>query len=652
MYSFTQRLGRVAPVAASAAVPLLLTARQERKLVHGRPTQCAGISGPRGSSKTSKYEPKHLIPRIDAVYKSWGRGGFDEKYEIEKAIGHGSFGTVYKARIKGTDRYRAVKKIDKSQIDMDEMRNEINSLLNVDHPHIIKLIRYYDEASHLYLIFELCTGPDLFDAVVESISSEQGSMSEGDVAVALRHMLKALKCCHGQFMGHYDIKPENFMYRSPERTNLKMIDLGSSSPFNKEANRVKGTYDYMAPEIYRGIYGPEADVWSVGIVLFVMLTGTPFFKTKDPDEMERLVHDRQFVMGRVKWASEQGISSSAHSLLRQMLLTDRHMRITVTEAIQHPFVAGSYRQDSHNYKEIHESKLIQEAMTVLDGFQDNVRDLFGQPMLTRATLMLTAHLVAHNQEAMFSHRLAFRLLDKAGHTQEAARRAGVGELSVDALEQALLGLNISIPEDMDDLFKLVDTDGDGYISFMDFLSATLPQSIRDDDANWHAAFIFFDRNADGFIDANDLIKATGYKTEKEIKTCHDAMREVCPSDSPQRISFPQFLHLVRKGSIPPPAEDEKDLSLTQPAIAKASSTPWTKIIIAGVISVLAAVLLCSPKTSTCEDSHESTSARECHHQVSYATSRRLCSPKTSTCKDVSKSGIRISKGHTVRCSTV
>merc|ERR1719388_174333 len=96
------------------------------------------------------------------------------------------------------------------------LRDEIHALLNIDHPHIVKLIRYYEEATHFNLIFELCTGPDLYDRIVEGIDSPLGHMSEHDSAVALRHMLKALRCCHGQYIGHYDIKPENFMYRSPD----------------------------------------------------------------------------------------------------------------------------------------------------------------------------------------------------------------------------------------------------------------------------------------------------------------------------------------------------------------------------------------------------------------------------------------------------
>merc|ERR1712118_653014 len=122
-------------------------------------------------------------------------------------------------------------------------------------------------------------GPDLFDTIRESINSTEGRMSEYDVAVALRHILKALKCCHAEFMGHYDIKPENFKYETPERANLKMIDLGMSSGFALKSNTVKGSAEYMAPEIYQRIYGPEADVWSCGVVLFVMLTGKFFLSS-------------------------------------------------------------------------------------------------------------------------------------------------------------------------------------------------------------------------------------------------------------------------------------------------------------------------------------------------------------------------------------
>eukprot|EP00746_Dinoflagellata_sp_MGD_P142582 gnl/MRDRNA2_/MRDRNA2_75522_c0_seq1.p1 gnl/MRDRNA2_/MRDRNA2_75522_c0~~gnl/MRDRNA2_/MRDRNA2_75522_c0_seq1.p1 ORF type:complete len:720 (+),score=88.83 gnl/MRDRNA2_/MRDRNA2_75522_c0_seq1:59-2161(+) len=492
---------------------------------------CRGASKPKSTSISGgKAAPLHLIPNVDHVYQNLGSGGFHEAYDIEGEIGQGSFGIVYKARSRGPSRVlRAVKKIDKSKVKLEALKNEINSLLNLDHPHIVKLIRYYDEARHLHLIFELCTGPNLHEVIEEGMRSRRGCMNERDIAVALRHMLKALRCCHGQYLGHYDIKPENFMYRTPERTNLKMIDLGMSSGFTLGSNSLKGTYDYMAPEIYRGIYGPEADVWSCGVVLFAMLTGVPFFHSNSRQEIEQFLNDRRRVLERVKWASRQGISVETYGLLRQMLMLDRHMRITVGEAIRHPFIAESYTRD------LHDDSRKNDAMMVLEGLQDSFSNLSVQPMLTRATLMLTAHLVAHDQNAMSAERLAFRMLDRAGN----------GELSLDALEQSLEFYNVCVTQDMSDLFLLVDTDGDGYISFMDFLSVTLPPSVRSDETNFHGPFKFFDTNDDGFIDAADLINALGYTTWQEVQTCHDAIREVCSGPGPYRLSFKQFLQLLQ-----------------------------------------------------------------------------------------------------------
>lgn len=515
MHGLAHCFGRVAP-ATSAVVPLLWTEPQKRRVLRGMLTICADTS------------PKVLSPRIDEVYKNWGRGGFHKKYEIQTEIGQGAYGTVYRARGRGTQIYRAVKEIDKIKIHVDDLKNEINALLDLDHPHIVKLIRYYDEEAHFYLVFELCTGPDLFDAIAESMESSQGRMTEYDASVALRHMLKALKCCHNHFMGHYDIKPENFMYRSANCYNLKMIDLGMSSGFSLKSKSVRGTSEYMAPEIYRRLYGPEADVWSCGVVLFMMLTGSEFYPSKDAEEMARLVNDRQWLSERVKWASDQGISSEAHSLLKSMLRIDRFMRITVAEALKHPFVLNNITA-----KPLHDTKLRSEARAVLNRFQDNLRSFSKLPMLTRATLVLTAHFVTNNQEPGAPCRLAFRKLDMRGN----------GELSVDALQEALEAHNVHVGEDIGDLFKIVDFDNNGYLSYVEFLSVTLPSCVFTDNVNFHESFNFFDGNGDGFIDAGDLAEALGYKTDAEIEICRDAMREVCPA--PYCLSRSEFLRLVK-----------------------------------------------------------------------------------------------------------
>merc|ERR1712137_139442 len=99
-------------------------------------------------------------------------------------------------------------------------------------------------------------------------------MNEQEAGVAMRHMLKAVQCCHSRYLGHYDIKPENFMYVTPRMVRLKMIDFGLSSGFKRGVKEFRGTPHYTAPEVWKGIYGPEADIWSCGVILYFMATGT------------------------------------------------------------------------------------------------------------------------------------------------------------------------------------------------------------------------------------------------------------------------------------------------------------------------------------------------------------------------------------------
>lgn len=285
----------------------------------------------------------------------------------------------------------------------------------------------------------------------------------------------------------------------------------------------------MAPEIYRSSYGPEADVWSCGIVLFMMLTAEPFFPNQEipAEEMKRLVHDRQFVEGRVKHALQKRISSDAHDILSKMIVQDRHMRITVTEALQHPFVTNSYKTP------VHDKQRLKEAHAVIGRVLDDFRTFASHSELRRAVSLLVAHMVGYDADPLEAQRLAFRMLDIYGN----------GELSVIALEHGLKKFNIKIPKDMDDLFHYMDTDGDGYISFLEFLSATLPLSDRSVEERYERVFKLLDADGDGFIDAEDLMRAFSCNSKDSKDNCRNALREVCPP--PHRLSFKAFASLMR-----------------------------------------------------------------------------------------------------------
>ncbi|CAK0828208.1 unnamed protein product [Prorocentrum cordatum] len=158
-------------------------------------------------------------------------------------------------------------------------------------------------------------------------------------------MMRALKCCHAHYIGHFDIKPENFMYTRPDKVHLKLIDLGLSSSFKRDSSEVRGSVPYMAPEVWDGTCGPEADIWSCGVVLFEMLTGTNFLG--DPgalgdSEARRRVRDRAWVRQRLREAREcRELSPEAQDFLSLLLRHDRHRRPTAREALGHPFLAST-----------------------------------------------------------------------------------------------------------------------------------------------------------------------------------------------------------------------------------------------------------------------------------------------------------------------
>ncbi|CAK8998338.1 Calcium-dependent protein kinase 28 [Durusdinium trenchii] len=298
-------------------------------------------------------------PRADggnreSLIKEGARGGdfllfhhsgssFASTYSVVHKIGEGGFGKVFAPRLgsgawapraathRTTGIMRAVKRLRKVPGRQELHKNELNALLGLDHPHI----------EYLYLVFELCEGLDLLETIRRS---KAGRLGQLEASVVLRHMLKALQCCHAQYRGHYDIKPENFMFKRETNgdiahANLKMVDLGLSSCFDMHReNRISGTTAYMAPEFWSGIYGPEGDVWSCGVVLFVMLTGTPLLDDISPATVKREILVRHLLRDRITSAAEEyNLSASALDLLMQMLQHDRHARPTIKEALKHRF---------------------------------------------------------------------------------------------------------------------------------------------------------------------------------------------------------------------------------------------------------------------------------------------------------------------------
>lgn len=205
-------------------------------------------------------------------------------YKIEGTIGRGSFATVKKAKFRDTGERFAVKVLSKKKMNDEDkvaMQNEIEILKQLDHPNIVKLIDVFEDERHWCLVMELMQGGELFDQILEK---EQ--FSETDAREATKSIIDAIHYCHSQGILHRDIKPENLLLQSKEQgiSSLKIADFGLARLLDEGslASTTCGTPGYVAPEVLmQKPYGKECDIWSIGVVAFILLSGTPPFYEED-----------------------------------------------------------------------------------------------------------------------------------------------------------------------------------------------------------------------------------------------------------------------------------------------------------------------------------------------------------------------------------
>lgn len=207
-----------------------------------------------------------------------------ETYKIEATIGKGSFATVKKAKHRASGERFAVKVLSKKKMsdeDKAAMSTEIEILKQVDHPNIVKLVDVFEDERHLCLVMELMQGGELFDQILDK---EQ--FSELEARDATRSIIDAIAYCHTKGICHRDIKPENLLLSSKELgiASLKIADFGLARLLDENtlASTTCGTPGYVAPEVLeQKPYGKACDYWSIGVVTFILLSGTPPFYEED-----------------------------------------------------------------------------------------------------------------------------------------------------------------------------------------------------------------------------------------------------------------------------------------------------------------------------------------------------------------------------------
>lgn len=238
----------------------------------------------------------------------------------DKPIGEGSFGTVYKAKEKSTNIVRAIKQIINENItNYDGFMTELSALKTLDHPNVVKLFEVYQDKTCVFLVLEYLDGGELFDYI-----TDRDHLTEADAAKFFDQMMSSIIYCHKNCICHRDLKPDNFMLASKDQdAPLKLIDFGLSRSFYKfhregkaEIIRMEtrvGTSLYMAPEVLLKSYSSACDTWSLGVILYIMLSGYPPFDGDDDQEIYALIKSMKYDFEEEVWNE---VSDEAKDLIK------------------------------------------------------------------------------------------------------------------------------------------------------------------------------------------------------------------------------------------------------------------------------------------------------------------------------------------------
>ncbi|KAL6515653.1 Calcium-dependent protein kinase 4 [Orobanche hederae] len=443
-----------------------------------------------------------------------------DHYNLGRKLGQGQFGTTYHCVEKATGIEYACKSIPKRKLlcreDYDDVWREIQIMHHLsENPNVVRIKGTYEDNVFVHLVMELCAGGELFDRIVQ-----KGHYSERKAAQLLKTIVGVVEACHSLGVMHRDLKPENFLFDSPdEDAKLKATDFGLSV-FYKPGHYlsdVVGSPYYVAPEVLHKYYGPEIDVWSAGVILYILLSGVPPFWAETDNGIFK-----QILKGKMDFESEPWphISDSAKDLVRKMLERDPRQRITAHQVLCHPWIVDD--------KVAPDEPLGSAVLCRLKQFS-------AMNKLKKMALRVIAERLS--EEEIGGLRQLFKMIDTDNS----------GTITYEELKQGLRKVGTELNEcEIKALMNAADTDNSGTIDYGEFIAATLHMNKMEREENLLAAFSFFDKDGSGYITIDELQQACKDFGLGDVKL--DEIIKEIDIDNDGRIDYGEFATMMRKGN--------------------------------------------------------------------------------------------------------
>ena len=441
----------------------------------------------------------------------------------------GIIGNPYdsKARLglhKVTGLERAIKEVSKAGItDLGDFLKKVKIVATLDHPNICKYLELFEDEYSYYFISEYLTGGDLWDAV-HGLFGGFGGYTEETTAKVIKQLLQSVSYLHKRGIVHRNIRSGNILFAERGKSDIKLIDFDVAGTKTMEALSVNGGGlhgpFYSAPEVFKNDHNEKVDIWSIGVVLYFLLVGSLPFNGNSNEEVVAAIKKGKIVhQNEMLWNS---ITTEARDLIESLLNVNPTKRPSATEALEHPWFTMAIEGGLKGRD--------------LSSALDNLKKFTGYSKIKQAMLGFFVQNMLSQQEL---NHLAqqFKEFDKDGS----------GALSPQELQVALKevqGVDFNENE-IKEIIKRIDADGDGEINYGEFLMASLNHNSLLSSERLEVAFRMFDVDGNGEISLQELHSLLSLAKSIDEETVMKALREI-DGRSKKTIQFAEFKTLMSK----------------------------------------------------------------------------------------------------------
>ncbi|KAG6735409.1 hypothetical protein POTOM_061985 [Populus tomentosa] len=536
-----------------------------------------------GHDHGKKNSTAKKTPQPIRVLTGVPKENIEERYLVDRELGRGEFGVTYLCIERDSRELLACKSISKRKlrtaVDIEDVRREVAIMKHLPkNSSIVSLKEACEDDNAVHLVMELCEGGELFDRIVA-----RGHYTERAAAAVTRTIVEVVQLCHKHGVIHRDLKPENFLFANKkENSPLKAIDFGLSIFFKpgeyEEGERfseIVGSPYYMAPEVLKRNYGPEIDIWSAGVILYILLCGVPPFWAESEQGVAQAILRGIIDFKRDPWPN---ISESAKSLVRQMLEPDPKLRLTARQVIEHPWLQNAKKAPNVPLGDVVKSRLKQfsmmnrfkrKALRVIADFLsieevEDIKEMFmkmdtdGDGIVSveelKTGLRNFGSQLAESEVQMLIEAVSILY---ASQFQE-LRDWLVNEACFVLISDCLMGFGSDKAEyekktnkgDIKTDVKAfeVDTNEKGKLDYGEFVAVSLHLRRMANDEHIHKAFSYFDKDGNGYIEPDELRDAL---MEDGADDCTDVANDIfqeVDTDKDGRISYDEFVAMMKTGT--------------------------------------------------------------------------------------------------------